>query len=64
MTNYIIIELADGLAAVELPSDRNPADVAAAEGGLLIDEGPFGTMEEATDAIDALEAEVEDEKRV
>ncbi len=60
MTQFIVIEVADGLVAVELPDDQKPEDVALAEGGTLIDEGPFATLEEANDAIDNLEAD-EDE---
>jgi hypothetical protein len=60
MLTYIIIELEDGLTAVELPIGRLPEDVAADHGGVLIDEGPFASLEEAEDAIDYLD-EVEEE---
>lgn len=60
MTQFIVIEVADGLVAVELPDDQKPEDVALTKGGTLIDEGPFATLEEANDAIDNLEAD-EDE---
>jgi hypothetical protein len=59
---YIIIELADGLVPVELPTGERPEDVAAAQGGTLIDEGPFSSLEEAEDAVDNLEAEQEGER--
>ena len=62
MINFIIIELADGLEAVEQPEGKSAEEVAAAEGGTLVDEGPFGSLEEATDAIDNLEAEEEVQK--
>ncbi|MBL9089737.1 MAG: hypothetical protein JNL96_00830 [Planctomycetaceae bacterium] len=62
MTSFIIIEVADGLTAVELPYGKSPEDTAAAQGGTLIDEGPFATLEEANDAIDNLEAEAEEEE--
>lgn len=62
MTSYIIIEVADGLTAVELPVGQRPEEVAAAQGGTLIDEGPFATLEEAYDAIDNLEEEEEEER--
>jgi len=61
MSTYIIIELADGLEPVELPSGLAPEDFAIAEGGVLVDEGPFASLEEANDAIDNLKAEAEDE---
>jgi hypothetical protein len=59
---YIVIELADGLTPIELPDGQRPEDVAAAEGGTLIDEGPFATLEEAEDAVDNLEQEREEER--
>lgn len=58
--SYIVIELPDGLLPVELKADQLPEEVADAEGGILIDEGPFATIEEANDAIDNIKAE-EDE---
>ena len=61
MTQFIVIEVADGLVAVELPDNRKPEDVALAEGGTLIDEGPFATLEEANDAIDNLESDEEED---
>ena len=63
MLSYIIVELDDGLTAVELPADQTPEDVAAAHGGLLVDEGPFATIDEAQDAIDNLEEAAEEEER-
>lgn len=59
--DFIIIELPDGLTAVELPTDQQSEDVAAAHGGVLIDAGPFATLEEANDAIDNLKADAEEE---
>lgn len=61
MPNYIIIELPDGLEPIELPPGRTADDVAVEQGGTLIDEGPFATLDEAEDAIDNLEAEAENE---
>ena len=58
-----VIELDDGLVPVELPAGRTAEDVASAEGGRLVDEGPFDSLEEAEDAIENLEAETEEEKR-
>jgi hypothetical protein len=54
MTSYIIVELEDGLSVIELPDGQNPEDVAITQGGVLVDEGPFATLEEANDAIDNL----------
>jgi hypothetical protein len=61
MTEFIIIELADGLSAVELAPGLKAEEAAVAEGGVLVDEGPFATQEEATDVIDQLEAAEEEE---
>jgi len=61
MTSFIIIELEDGLTAVEVPIGRRPEDVAVEQGGVLVDEGPFATIEEADDALDNLE-QAEDEE--
>lgn len=57
MISYIIIEVDDGLLPIELPPDQQPDEVAAELGGVLIDEGPFATIEEAYDAIENWEAE-------
>lgn len=62
MPSYIIVELDDGLAVVELPPGTAAEEAAAAEGGVLIDAGPFDTAEEANDAIDNLEAEEDDNR--
>lgn len=52
MTSYIIVEVEDGLSPVELLEGQKPEDAALAYRGVLIDEGPFATLEEAIDAID------------
>lgn len=62
MATYIIIELPDGLEPIELVAGRTAEEVAEAEGGILVDEGPFASLDEAQDAIDNLEAEPEDER--
>lgn len=62
MPTYIIVELPDGLEPIELPLGRSPEEFAESEGGVLVDEGPFATLDEAEDAIDNLEAEAEDER--
>lgn len=61
MPTFIIIELSDGLEPIELPPGRTAEDFAAEQGGALVDEGPFATLDEAEDAIDNLEAEAEEE---
>lgn len=56
MISYIIVELEDGFSPVELLDGQKPEDAALAHRGMLIDEGPFATLEEAIDAIDNLNA--------
>lgn len=61
MTTYIIIELPDGLEPVELPENRTPEEIAVENGGVIVDEGPFHSLDEANDAIDNLKAEMEED---
>ena len=61
VTSYIIIELDDGLSIVEVLPGQIAEAVAEAQGGVLIDEGPFATLEEAQDALDNLEADADEE---
>ncbi len=63
MLSYIIVELSDGLTVVELPIGQTPEEVAVSQGGTLVDEGPFATIEEANDAIDQWEQAEEEEKQ-
>jgi hypothetical protein len=56
MTSFAIIEVDDGFEVVEVLKGQSPEDAALAEGGRLIDPGPFHKYEDANDAIDKLEA--------
>ena len=58
---FAIIEVEDGLTVIQVEPGQSPADAALAEGGVLMDPGPYDSYEEATDALDQLE--VEDEER-
>ena len=60
MTEFAIIEVEDGLTIVELEPGENPEDVAAREGGTLVDPGPYPTYEDALDALANLEGEDEE----
>jgi len=57
MPQFIIIELEDGLTAVELQPGQSPEDAAIFHGGTLIDSGPYTSCEEADDALLNLQAE-------
>jgi hypothetical protein len=60
MIEFAIIEIEDGLTIVELEPGQDPEDVAAREGGTLVDPGPYPTYEDALDALADLEAEDEE----
>lgn len=51
MHYYIVIEIDSGVAVAEVPAGGNPEDVAAAEGGVLVDPGPYNTFEDAQEAM-------------
>ena len=61
MISFAIIEVADGLTIVEVQPGQRPEDVAAGQDGVLVDAGPYATMEEANDALADLEGEDEEE---
>jgi len=55
MLFFVIVELDDGFEIVEVLPGQSPEDAAAAEGGKLVDPGPYYSFEEANDALDQLE---------
>jgi hypothetical protein len=61
MNSFAIIEVADGLTIIEIQPGERPEDVAISRGGVLVDAGPYATMEEVNDALANLEGEVEEE---
>jgi hypothetical protein len=61
MLLYQIIETDDGLAVAETRPGVTPEEVAAAQGAVLIDPGPYRTLEDAYDAILALQQEEAEE---
>ena len=58
---YIIIETEDGLTIERQPAGMTAHQVAAYHGGILADEGPYHSYEDANDAMLALEQEDYDE---
>jgi len=54
---YIIIETEDGLTIERQPSGMTAYQIAADRGGILADEGPYASYEDATDALLVLEQE-------
>lgn len=61
MVSYAIIEIADGLTIVEVQPGQRPEVAAESRGGVLVDPGPYATLEEANDALASLEGEDEEE---
>lgn len=59
---YIIIETEDGLTIERQPVGMTAYQVAADRGGIVADEGPYDSYEEANDAMLALEQEDYDER--
>ena len=60
MTYYIIIETNDGQAVVSCSDGQTAEDAAEANGGILVDEGPFDSFEEARDALEDLDLAEDD----
>ena len=55
MNSFAIIEIDDGFEIVEVLSGQSPEDAAVAEGGVLIDPGPYLKYDDAIDALNQLE---------
>lgn len=60
MVFYQIIETDEGLAVSPTQLRVAPEEVAAAQGGVLIDPGPYRCFEDAYDAMLALQEEEEE----
>lgn len=57
MLQYAIIETEDGLAVTQLRSTKPLDDLAAEHGAIVVDPGPYGSFDEAYDAMIAIEEE-------
>ena len=57
MPSYAIIQVDDGLTAVELRPGATPEETAVRHRGVLVDSGPYPSLSEAYEAIVALEFE-------
>ena len=62
MINFAVIEIDDGLTVIEVLPGQSPDDAALAEGGVLVDPGPYHNYEDACDAMDQLEIDVEEDR--
>lgn len=61
MISFAIVEVADGLTVVEVQPGEQPEDAAIRHGGVLVDPGPYATLEEANDALANLQGDDEED---
>jgi hypothetical protein len=61
MVTYAVIEVDDGLTIVEVKPGQSPEEAASYAGGVLIDPGPFSTMDDANSAIDLMDLDTHEE---
>lgn len=59
MTMYCIIETEDGWTIAEHPKAGTAEEAAHLLGGTVIDPGPYDSYEDACDALEALQAELD-----
>ena len=60
MTRFAVIETDSGIAVAAIPAGATVEDVAAQQGGVVIDPGPFENYEDAYDAMLAIPDEEEE----
>lgn len=60
MVKYCIVEIEDGWTVVERPEDGTAEQAAHHFGGIVIDPGPYESYEDACDALDALQSELDE----
>lgn len=51
MPDFLILETDDGLTVVDRRDDETAEDSALRHGGVVVDPGPFATLEDAQDAL-------------
>jgi len=61
MPQYCILEIDDGWTIVEHGDSETAAEAAHRHGGVVIDPGPFDNYADASDALEALQMELNDE---
>jgi hypothetical protein len=61
MAVFSIIETDDGLLVVEHPESMSAEETASRHGGVVIDENPYPTYDEAYDALLALQRDADDD---
>ncbi|MDX1929833.1 MAG: hypothetical protein SFV81_25120 [Pirellulaceae bacterium] len=63
MTTFAIIKIDDGCEVIEVLAGQSPENAATAEGGQLIDPGPYHTYKEAHEALAKLDFSEKRERR-
>jgi hypothetical protein len=62
MGDYAIIETDDGFTVVELRPGEAAEEAASGQRGYVVDPGPYGSYDEAYDALLALQEEEEEDQ--
>ena len=60
MSEYIVVENDDGLLVVGVAENQTKEQAALANGGVIIDEGPYDTYDEAYDAMQLIPEQIDD----
>lgn len=60
MSEYIVIENDDGLLVVGVAKNQTKEQVALANVGVIVDEGPYDTYDEAYDAMLQIPDQIDD----
>jgi hypothetical protein len=61
MTQYCIIEDENGWRVIDHPDGETAEETAHRLGGRVVDSGPYHSWEDATDAMEALQLELDEE---
>ncbi len=61
MPLYCIIETADGWTIAEHPSGMTAEQAAQQQAGVVVDPGPFDSYEDACEALESLQGELQDD---
>lgn len=62
MVEYIIIETQAGLTVARQQAGADPLATAAGNGGILIDAGPYSSLDQATDAMASPPVDAKEER--
>ena len=63
MSDFIIIEIEDGFTIIEVQPNELPEEAAIRHGGVVVDLGPYSSLEDANDALNELQPADEERSR-